>query len=256
MATEYNPAGTTDEAIAPSISPTPAAPADLGDGGYKALTAEREQRKALEKQTKQLEAMLVESKKALEQSNLSLKEQYELEKEQYKQSVLTEAQQAIAERDKKLQEVYETAQQYEQRAALLEQQRAIAAIQTGFAQTFDGLLVNPRKVEAYMSQIADDLTVASDGQPALIIRDRDGQPTGLAPLEQAINYFQQIYPEDFKPPAQQNTGGGYRNLATLGGDRSGSNGQRLQLPTMGKITPEQFLANREAIAKGDFEVVK
>ena len=254
MATEYNPAGTTDEAIASPISP-PAPAADLSDGGYKALTAEREQRKALEKQTKQLEAMLTESKKALEQSNLSLKEQFELEKEQYKLSLLSEAQQAIAERDQKLQEAYQAAQQHEQRAAVLEQQTAIAAIQNGFSQTFDGLLVNPRKIEAYMSQIADDLTVASDGQPALIIRDRDGQPTGLAPLDQAIPYFQQIYPEDFKPPEQQK-GGGYRNLANLSGsDRSG-NGRELELPPMSKISPEQFLANREAIAKGQFKVVK
>lgn len=245
---EYNP---TDEVV--TSAPAPATD-ELGDAGYKALSAEREQRKALEKQTKQLEAMLAESKKALEQSNLSLKEQYELEKEQYKQSLLTEAQQAIAERDRKLQEVYETAQQYEQRAAILEQQRAIAAIQTGFSQTFEGLLVNPRKVSAYMAEIADDLTIDQQGKPALILRDQSGEPTGLAPLEQAINYFQQIYPEDFKPPDQK-TGGGFRNLANTGVTRS-SNSQELELPPMSQITPEQFLANRDAIAKGSFKVVK
>lgn len=250
MATEYNPAGTTDEAIAPPNSPTPAAPADLGDGGYKALTAEREQRKALEKQTKQLEAMLAESKKALEQSNLSLKEQFELEKEQYKQSLFTEAQQAIAERDKKLQEVYETAQQYEQRARVLEDRQAADTIVSTLASKISGLLVDPdQDLDYFLTKYSDNIVLTNDGQ----VVATDGQT--LSPLEDLISFFQTKHPRMFKPPEQQK-GGGYRNLATLGSDRSGSNGQRLQLPTMGKITPEQFLANREAIAKGDFEVVK
>jgi hypothetical protein len=251
---EYNPLQEEDKTSPAAPAPAPAPP-ELGDGGIKALNSEREQRKALEKQTKQLEAMLAESKKALEQSQLSLEEKYRQESEAYKQSLLTEAQQAIAERDRKLQEIDEARQMSEQRAALLEQQRAIAAIQTGFSQTFDGLLVNPRKVSAYMAEIADDLTIDQQGNPALILRDRSGEPTGLAPLEQAVGYFQQIYPEDFKPPAEQKTGGGFRNLANTGIPRNG-NGQELELPPMGKITPEQFLANRDAIAKGNFKVVK
>lgn len=245
---EYNPLEVEDKV------PTPESES-LGDAGYKALAAERDQRKALEKQTKQLEAMLAESKKALEQSQLSLEEKYRQESEQYKQSLFTEAQQAIAERDRKLQEIEEARQISEQRAAFLEQQRAIAAIQTGFSQTFEGLLVNPRKVSAYMAEIADDLTIDQQGNPALILRDRNGQAVDLAPLEQAIPYFQGIYPEDFKPPSDQKKGGGFRNLANTGIPRTG-NSQELELPPMGKITPEQFLANREAIAKGQFKVVK
>lgn len=253
MATEYNPAGSTDEAIA---SPISTAPEPLGEGGLKALNSERERAKALEKEKAQLLAMVADKERQLQQSNLTLEQKYQADLEASRNAYQAQVDAALAEKDKKLQEVYETAQQYEQRAAVLEQQRAIASIQNGFAQTFDGLLVNPRKVSAYMAEIADDLTVASDGQPALIIRDRDGQPTGLAPLDQAINYFQQIYPEDFKPPEQQK-GGGYRNLANFSGsDRSTGNGQKLQLPSMGKIPAEQFLANREAIAKGDFEIIK
>jgi hypothetical protein len=220
------------------------------------LDKERDRADTLEKHAKGLENALNETKRLLQESQMTLEQKYEADLAASRQAYQAQVDAALAEKDKKLQEVYETAQQYEQRAALLEQQRAIASIQTGFAQTFDGLLVNPRKIEAYMSQIADDLTVASDGQPALIIRDRDGQPTGLAPLEQAVAYFQRIYPEDFKPPEHQNTGGGYRNLANLSGsDRSG-NGRELELPPMSKISPEQFLANREAIAKGQFKVVK
>lgn len=257
MPPEYNPAA-DDAAIAspaPATTPVPAATSELGDGGMKALSAEREQRKALEKQTKQLEAMLAESKKALEQSNLTLKEQYDLQLQQSQEAIIAEAQKAIAERDRKLQEIEEARQISEQRAALLEQQRMIASIQNGFTETFKDVLVNPRKVSAYMAEIADDLTVDNSGQPALIVRDRNGEPTGLAPLEQAVAYFQQIYPEDFKPPAEQKVGGGYRNLAASNGvpsQRSNQSPLKLSIRDI-NANPQAYLANRDRIAAGDFE---
>lgn len=257
MPTEYNPAA-DDAAIAspaPAATSTPATTSELGDGGMKALSAEREQRKALEKQTKQLEAMLAESKKALEQTNLTLEQKYAQETEQYKQSLLAEAQQAIAERDRKLQEIEEARQISEQRAALLEQQRMIASIQNGFTDIFKDVLVNPRKVSAYMAQIADDLTVDESGQPALIARNQSGEPVGLAPLEQAVAYFQQIYPEDFKPPAEQKVGGGYRNLAASNGvpsQRSNQSPLKLSIRDI-NANPQAYLANRDRIAAGDFE---
>lgn len=257
MPTEYNPAA-DDTAIAspaPAVTPAPATTSELGDGGMKALSAEREQRKALEKQTKQLEAMLAESKKALEQSNLTLKEQYDLQLQQTQEAIIAEAQKAIAERDRRLQEIDEARQISEQRAALLEQQRMIASIQNGFTETFKDVLVNPRKVSAYMAEIADDLTVDNSGQPALIVRDRNGEPTGLAPLEQAVAYFQQIYPEDFKPPAEQKVGGGYRNLAASNGipsQRSSQSPLKLSIQEI-NANPQAYLANRDRIAAGDFE---
>jgi len=261
MPTEYNPAA--DDAAIASPAPAPVSTDEpLGEAGYKALKAqraetnsEREQRKALEKQTKQLEQMLAESKKALEQTTLTLEQKYAQENEQYKTALLTEAQQAIqAEREARQAEA-EARQIAEQRAALLEQQRMIASIQNGFTDIFKDVLVNPRKVSAYMAQIADDLTVDNSGQPALIVRDRNGEPTGLAPLEQAVSYFQQIYPKDFKPPAEQKVGGGYRNLAASNGipsQRSNQSPLKLSIRDI-NTNPQAYLANRDRIAAGDFE---
>ena len=257
MPTEYNPAADDAAIASPAPAGTSTATAsELGDGGMKALSAEREQRKALEKQTKQLEAMLAESKKALEQSNLTLKEQYDLQLQQNQEAIIAEAQKVIAERDHRLQELQEARQISEQRAELLEQQRAIAAIQQGFAQTFKDVLVNPRKVQAYMAEIADDLVVDANGQPALIARrDESGRPVELAPVSAAIDYFKQIYPEDFKAPAEQKTGGGYRNLANATGELpSRSQSQPLKLTVQDiQSNPKLYLENRDRIAAGDFE---
>jgi hypothetical protein len=256
MSTEYNPAESQENAAIASPAVTPVAPESLGDGGIKALNSEREQRKALEKQTKQLEQMLAESKKALEQSQLSLEEKYRQETEQYKAGLLTEAQKAIAERDAKLQELMEARQTAEQRAEVLENQRAIAKISTEFNDTFSSILVNPKKIDAYMAQISDDLAVDSQGNPALIARrDANGQPVELAPISAAIAYFQQLYPEDFKPPAEQKTGGGYRNLANSSDSLPSrqSQGTPLKLSIQDiNDNPQAFLANRDRIAKGDF----
>jgi len=258
MPTEYNPAA-VDEAT-PAIATSTPTLDDLPDEplrpeGKRALDATRDRAKALERQNKQLQAMLDENKKALEQANLTLEQKYAQETEQYKQSLLAEAQQVIAERDRRLQEIEEARQISEQRAALLEQQRMIASIQNGFTETFKDVLVNPRKVSAYMAEIADDLTVDNSGQPALIVRDRNGEPTGLAPLEQAVAYFQQIYPEDFKPPADQKVGGGYRNLAASNGipsQRSNQSPLKLSIRDI-NANPQAYLANRDRIAAGDFE---
>lgn len=254
MSPEYNPAA-ADETLVSAPAPVPASP-ELGDGGMKALNSEREQRKALEKQTKQLEQMLSESKKALEQSQLSLEEKYRQETEAYKQSLLTEAQQAIAKRDAKLQELLEARQTAEQRAEIMENQQAANRISSQFSETFAPLLTNSKKVNAYMAEIADDLVVDSNGQPALIARrDEYGRPTELAPISAAINYFQQMYPEDFKPPAEQKTGGGYRNLANATGaaPRQGqSSPLKLSIQEI-NANPQAYLANRDRIASGDFE---
>ncbi len=257
MQTEYNPAATTDETVAIASPATASAPASdlLGDGGIKALNSEREQRKALERQTKQLEQMLAESKKALEQTNLTLKEQYDLQLQQTQEAIVSEAQKAIAERDAKLQELNEARQIAEQRAEIMENQRAAARITSEFSETFAPLLTNSKKVDAYMAQIADDLVVQAKGNPALIARrDEAGRPVELAPISAAIAYFQQMYPEDFKPPAEQKTGGGYRNLANATGSipRQGQS-QPLKLSIADiQANPKAYLENRDRIAAGDF----
>lgn len=250
---EYNPASSADETAIASPAP---APEPLGDGGIKALNSERERAKALERQNKQLEAMLAENKRALEQTNLTLEEKYRQEAEAYKASLLSQAEQAIAERDALLQRQEEARLAAEQRAQILENQRAVAAISNEFSQTFADVLINPRKVNAYMKEIEDDLIIDANGQPALIAqRDANGEPTQLAPISAAIAYFQQVYPEDFKPPAQQKTGGGYRNLATGGVPQTRSSEPELEID-LKNLDPAVFLANRDRIAKGEFTVVK
>jgi multidrug efflux pump subunit AcrA (membrane-fusion protein) len=254
MPPEYNPAAVDETAIATPVTP----PAELGDGGMKALAAERDQRKALEKQNKQLETMLADNKRALEQTNLTLEQKYQADLDATRASYQQQVDAAIAERDARLQAESQARQLAEQRAAILDQNNTVAAIQGGFAKTFDGLLINPRKVEAYISQIADDLTVDNQGTPALILRNQNGEPAGLAPLDQAIAYFQSIYPEDFKPPANQPTGGGFRNLANTSGNlpnRQGGEPLKLSLAEI-NANPKLFLANRDRIGLGDFEVGK
>jgi hypothetical protein len=187
---------------------------------------------------------------------MTLEQKYQADLEISRAAYQKQVDDAIAERDARLQQEIEARTTYEQRAQILENQRAVQSISQEFAGTFSDVLINPRKVQAYMAEIADDLTIDSNGQPALIARrDANGQPMELVPISAAIPYFQQIYPEDFKPPADQKTGGGFRNLANTGVPRVG-NTQELELPPMGSITPEQFLANRDAIAKGNFKVVK
>jgi hypothetical protein len=258
MQTEYNPAASTDEtvAIAPPATPAVAPSPQYGEGYDKALSSERASRKAIEKEKAALLALVAEKDRQLEQTNLTLKEQYEQEKEQYKQSLLTEAQQAIAERDAKLQELNEARLTAEQRAEMMENQRAASRITSEFSETFAPLLTNSKKVDAYMAQIADDLVVDANGQPALIARrDESGHPVELAPISAAIAYFQQMYPEDFKPPAEQKTGGGYRNLANAtGGLPSRQDQQPLKL-SLAEINanPQAYLANRDRIYAGDFE---
>lgn len=256
--TEYNPAAEPEIAIAPTSTTAPAPTQELGDSGIKALNSEREMRKALEKQNKQLEANLSENKRLLEQSQMTLEQKYQADLELSRTGYQQQVDQAIADRDARLQQEFEARQSAEQRLQAIENQQLAGRIGNEFGNTFAPLLNNPnsQRLEAYMSLIADDLTVDNQGNPALIVRRDDyGRPAELAPIEAAIGYFQNIFPEDFKPPAQQKTGGGARNLA-VGSNTFRDNTQTLELPPMGQITPEQFLANRDAIAKGNFKVGK
>ena len=249
MQTEYNAADETT-AIAPPISEP------LGDGGIKALNSERERGRALEKQNKQLEAMLAENNKALQQSQMTLEQKYQADLEAPRQSYQSQVDAALAERDQRFQTESEARQVAEQRSQILENQNATTAIFGEFSNTFSQVLVNPKKVDGYMAEIADDLVTDSNGQPALVVRRDDyGRPVELAPISAAIGYFQQKYPEDFKPPTEQKTGGGYRNLASgnlASGNRQGQS-QPLTINPR-NIDPETFLANRDRIRAGDFEV--
>ena len=259
MPSEYNPAADETAIATPAATPA-AAPAttssQFGEGYDKALNSERGLRKQLEQRNKAIEAELAENKRALEQAQMTLEQKYQADLEATRNSFQSQVDAAIAERDAKLQAEAEARLGAEQRAAVLEQQSAIAAIQTGFTQTFDGLLVNPRKVQAYMAEIADDLVVDANGQPALIARrDEAGRPVELAPVTSAIAYFQGIYPEDFKPPAEQKTGGGYRNLAASTNGLPSRQGQQPLKLSIAEINanPKAYLENRDRIFAGDFE---
>ena len=246
--TEYNSVDETP-AIAPPI------PESLGEGGIKALNSERERAKALEKQNKQLEAMLAENKRALEQSQMTLEQKFQSDLDASRQSYQAQVDQMVAERDQKFQAESEARQVAEQRSQILEDRDADTRIRSEFSNIFTPLLTNSRKVKNYISEIADDLVVDANGQPALIVRrDENGRATELAPISAAIGYFQKEYPEDFRPPADQKTGGGYRNLAT--GTQTTRGGPEPVQIDINNIDAKTFLANRKAIQEGNFEVVK
>lgn len=257
---EYNPAADPDIAIAPTPTPapTPLAPVTTGEGYDKALGSERAARKAQEKEIATLKALISDKERQLEQTNQTLEQKYASELERDRSALQAQVDAAIAERDAKLQQESEARMTAEQRLQMIENQQLASRIGSEFGNTFAPLLnnPNPQRLEAYMSLIADDLTVDNQGNPALIVRrDEYGRAAELAPVSAAIGYFQNIFPEDFKAPEQQKTGGGARNLAG-GSNTFRDTTQSLELPPMGQITPEQFLKNRDAIAKGDFKVVK
>ena len=255
MQTEYNAVDETT-AIAPPSSPSvaPSQP-QYGEGYDKALNSERGLRKSIEQRNKALEAELIENKRALEQSQMTLEQKYQSDLDVSRQSYQAQVDQMVAERDQKLQVESEARQVAEQRSQILEDQRAASAISSEFSSIFSQVLVNPRKVNAYMAEIADDLVVDANGQPALIVRrDENGRAVELAPISAAIGYFQKEYPEDFRPPADQKTGGGYRNLAT--GTQTTRGGSEPVQIDINNIDAKTFLANRKAIQEGNFEVVK
>ena len=255
MQTEYNAADETTAIAPPSPSPTPPSQPQYGEGYEKALKTERGQRQALEKERAQLLELVAQKERQLEQTNLTLEEKYRQDGEQYKAGLLTEAQQAIAERDQRFQVESEARQAAEQRSQILEEERAASSISGEFFGIFSQVLVNPKKVDAYLAEIRDDLVVDVNGQPALIARrDEYGRAVELAPISAAIGYFQERYPEDFRPPADQKTGGGYRNLAA--GAQNPRNGSEPIQIDYRNVDAKTFLANREAIRKGDFEVIK
>ena len=253
--TEYNPA--VDEPTVPSPSSPPTAPSrpEYGDGYEKALTSERGIRKTIEQRNKALEIELADNKRALEQSQMTLAEKYQTDLDASRQSYQSQVDAMVAERDAKLQTESEARQVAEQRSQVLEEQRSAATISGEFSNIFSQVLNNPRKVTAYMAEIADDLVVDANGKPALIARrDEYGRAIELAPISAAIGYFQERYPEDFRPPADQKTGGGYRNLAV--GAQTPRNGSEPVQIDIHNVDAKTFLANREAIRKGDFEVIK
>lgn len=250
MATEYNPAGTTDEAIAPPISPTPD-DEPLRQPGIKALNSERQRAEALEREKAQLLAMAAEKDRQLQQAQMTLEQKYQADLEASRQAYQAQVDAIAAQKQAELEQEREARLAYEQRTRVLEDRQAADVIVSTLTSKISGLLVDPdQDLDLLLSRYGDNIVLTNDGE----VVATDGQT--LSPLEDLIAFFQNKHPRMFKPPAQQKIGGGQRNLAALGSDRSGSNGQKLQLPTMGKITPEQFLANREAITKGDFEVVK
>jgi hypothetical protein len=259
MPSEYDPSLPTETAIATS-APVPATTsAELGDGGMKALNAEREQRKALEKQAKQLETMLAETRQSLSQSELSLKEKYETDLANSRQSYQQQVDVAIAERDAKLQTEAEARTVAEQRLQMIENQQLAGRITGEFANTFAPLLnnPNPQRLQSYMKLIEDDLTVDNQGNPALIVRRDDyGRPVELAPIEAAIGYFQNSFPEDFKPPASQKTGGGARNLANPSFQSSDRQDKNVKFDSLAQLNanPKAFLDNMDAIVAGKFQL--
>jgi len=186
---------------------------------------------------------------------MTLEQKYQTDLDASRQSYQAQVDQMVAERDQKLQVESEARQVAEQRSQILEDQRAEARIFSEFNSIFTPLLNNSEKAEAYMSLIADDLVVDANGRPALITRrDENGRPAELAPISAAIAYFQKKYPEDFRPPEGQKTGGGYRNLAT--GTQTVRNGSEPVQIDINNIDSKTFLANRKAIQEGNFEVVK
>lgn len=259
MPSEYDPSLPTETAIATPVTAPVASPAELGDGGMKALNAEREQRKALEKQAKQLEAMLAETRQSLSQSELSLKEKYEADLAASRQSYQAQVDAAIAEREAKLQAEAEARLTAEQRLQMYENQQLASRITGEFANTFAPLLNNPspQRLQSYMKLVEDDLTVDNQGNPALIVRRDDyGRPVELAPIEAAIGYFQNTFPEDFKPPAQQKTGGGARNLATPNSGSLQQRQEKVAFTSLAEINanPQKALAHMDDIIAGKFQL--
>jgi hypothetical protein len=256
MQTEYNPAAVDDTAPAiatPLAVPqsAPATPDDqLGEGGYKALKSQREETARLQKQTKQLEAMLAESKKALEQTNLTLEQKYAQEGEQYKNALLTEAQQVIqAEREARQAEA-EARQLAEQSLQVTRDQQAAQAIISTFANKISSLLVDPdQDIDYFLTKYGDNFAFTNDGQ--VVARDFEGN---VSPVEDLIQFFQTKHPRMFKAPEKQNTGGGYRNLANATGSlpsRQGSQPLKMSLADI-QANPKLYLEHRDDIANGNF----
>lgn len=252
MPPEYNPAATDDvTAIAPpAVAPAAPAPVSTGEGYDKALNSERASRKALEKEMATLKGLVQEKERQLEQTNMTLEQKYQADLEASKQSYQSQVDAAISERDARLQQEAEARMTAEQRLQAIEVQDAARTITNTFANKIGALLVDPSEdIDYFLTKYGDNFALTNDGQ--VVARDSQGN---LSVIEDLIGFFQEKHPRMFKAPEQQNTGGGYRNLANTTGNvpRQGQS-QPLKVSIADiNANPKLFLENRDRIEKGDF----
>lgn len=256
MQTEYNPAAPADEPTAiasPSTSPQPSQPSpQFGEGYEKALKTERGQRQALEKERAQLLELVAQKDRQLEQTNMTLEQKYQADLDATRSSFQQQLDAAIAEREAQLQKEAEARLLAEQKLQTVEVQDAARTITTTFAAKIAPILVDPDEdIDYFLTKYADNFAVSGDGQAIAI----DGQGN-VSSLDDLIGFFQSKHPRMFKAPAEQKTGGGYRNLANATGGLPSRQGQSQPLKlSIAEINanPKAYLENRDRIAAGDFE---
>lgn len=253
MQTEYNPAAVADEPTAIATPAPPSAKPDepLRPEGKRALDSERTRADALEKHAKQLETALNETKRLLQESQMTLEQKYQADLEATRNSFQSQVDAAIqAEREARQAEA-EARLIAEQKLEVTTQQQAAQTIISTFASKVRDQLVDPDEdIDYFLTKYADNFAVSGDGQAIAI----DGQGN-VSSLDDLIGFFQSKHPRMFKPPAEQKTGGGYRNLANATGGLPSRQGQsqplKLSIQDI-QANPKAYLENRDRIAAGDF----
>lgn len=208
----------------------------LGEAGIRALQAERDRANSLEAELKkyrgtasQLETELSQKyQQEIEGHQLLFQRDLEMTKSQYQQQL-----DAIA---------AEKAE-YQKQLQAYQAEKVTYKITNDFQKAIASDLVDDSFMHLLLSDAADYLALDDKGNT--IVQTQEG----VFGLDALKLHYQQRYPQMFKPPANSKQGVG---VPGRGGLSSQSNSR---VKTISRSDNAAFLANLDAIAKGEVQVV-
>lgn len=217
------------------ISPEQSQDQPLGDGGYKALQAERARAAALEAETKRLQQLQQQH-----QSELTAK--YEIDLEAMRMVADQERDQLRLGYETKLTETQKLADERAQRLQEIEGAMVVRKITEDFSKVIAGDLVNPEMSNLLLKEYGNALVLDEQGNTMVQIENK------LYPLDALKKHCQQTFPELFKPPSQAQGIG--LNQFTQG------TAPRQATAYVSSKDTGAFLRNLDAIAKGEVRVLE